>query len=68
MIELIGMVWGTTRKVAPLQANHSDYIERYFYGTLRECEIDETEFREHVNLSFKEIKGLYTAEKSQSNY
>ena len=56
VIELIGMVWGTTRKVAPLQANHSDYIERYFYGTLRECEIDETEFREHVNLSFEEIK------------
>lgn len=56
VIELIGIVWGTTRKVAPLQANHSDYIERYFYGTLRECEIDETEFREHVNLSFEEIK------------
>lgn len=56
VIELIGMVWGTTRKVAPLQANHIDYIERYFYGTLRECEIDETEFREHVNLSFEEIK------------
>lgn len=50
------MVWGRTRKVAPLQANHSDYIERYFYGTLRECEIDETEFRGHVNLSFEEIK------------
>ena len=43
VIELIGMVWGRTRKVAPLQANHSDYIERYFYGTLRECEIDETD-------------------------
>ena len=56
VIELIGLIWGTTRKVAPLQANHSDYIERYFYGTLRECEIDETEFREHVNLSFEEIK------------
>lgn len=56
VIELIGMVWGRTRKAAPLQANHSDYIERYFYGTLRECEIDETEFREHVNLSFEEIK------------
>lgn len=56
VIELIGMVWGRTRKVAPLQANHSDYIERYFYGTLRECEIDETEFRGHVNLSFEEIK------------
>ena len=56
VIELIGMVWGRTRKVAPLQANHCDYIERYFYGTLRECEIDETEFRGHVNLSFEEIK------------
>ena len=56
VIELMGMVWGENRKAAPLQANHSDYIERYFYGTLRECEIDETEFREHMNLSFEEIK------------
>ena len=56
VIELIGIVWGTTRKVAPLQANHRDYIERYFYGTLRECEIDETEFHKYVNLSFEEIK------------
>ena len=64
VIELIGMVWGTTRKVAPLQANHSDYIERYFYGTLRECEIDETEFREYVNLSFEEIKAYIQQKRS----
>ena len=56
VIELIGMVWGKTRKVAPLQANHNDYIGRYFYGTLREFEINETEFRKHINLSFEKIK------------
>ena len=30
VIELMEMVWGESRKVAPLQANHVDYIGRYF--------------------------------------
>ena len=56
VIELLMAVWGEMRPVAPLQANHADYLERYFYGTLRVIEIDEVEFREHMKLSFKEIK------------
>ena len=39
VIELIGMVWGRTRKVAPLQANHSDYIERYFMEHLENAKL-----------------------------
>ena len=56
VIELLRLVWDEARDAEVPQANHGDYIGRYFYGTLRECEIDETEFREHVNLSFEEIK------------
>lgn len=56
VIELMMVLWGDTREVNPLQANHGDYIGRYFFGTLREIEIDETEFRAHIVLPFEEIK------------
>lgn len=61
--ELILQLWGRSREAKPLQANHSDYIGRYFYRTLREIEIDETEFRAHIDLPFEEIK-LYLRDKS----
>ena len=54
--ELIQQLWGKSRKAEPLQANHRDYIGRYFYRTLREIEIDEAEFRAHIALPFEEIK------------
>lgn len=54
--ELILQLWGRSREAKPLQANHSDYIGRYFYRTLREIEIDEAEFRAHIGLPFEEIK------------
>lgn len=54
--ELIQQLWGKSRKAEPLQANHRDYIGRYFYRTLREIEIDEAEFRVHIALPFEEIK------------
>ncbi|MFC2382891.1 MAG: P-loop NTPase fold protein [Porphyromonas sp.] len=53
--ELIEQLWRKSRKAEPLQANHRDYIGRYFYRTLREVEIDETEFRAHIVLPFEEI-------------
>lgn len=53
--ELIEQLWRKSRKAEPLQANHRDYIGRYFYRTLREIEIDETEFRAHIVLPFEEI-------------
>jgi len=53
--ELIEQLWRKSRKAEPLQANHRDYIGRYFYRTLREIEIDETEFRTHIVLPFEEI-------------
>lgn len=49
---LINLLWGETRKEAPCQANHSFYIGRYFYGTLRVIEIDESEFHKHMSLPF----------------
>ena len=55
VIELMMVLWGDTREVNPLQANHGDYIGRYFYRTLREIEIDEAEFRAHIALLFEEI-------------
>lgn len=54
--ELVMALWGRSRTVAPLQANHIDYIGRYFYGTLCASEIDEGEFRRHIALPFDEIK------------
>ena len=54
--ELIQQLWGNSRKAEPLQANHRDYIGRYFYRTLREIEIDEAEFRAQIDLPFEEIK------------
>ena len=54
--ELILQLWGKSREAKPLQANHRDYIGRYFYRTLREIEIDEPEFRAHIALPFEEIK------------
>ena len=56
VIELMMVLWGDTREANPLQANHGDYIGRYFYRTLREIEIDEAEFRAHIALPFEEIK------------
>ena len=63
VIELMMVLWGETREVKPLQINHGDYIGRYFYGTLREMEIDEAEFRAHIVLQFEEIKS-YIKEKA----
>lgn len=54
--ELILQLWGRSREAKPLQANHRDYIGRYFYRTLREIEIDEAEFHAHIALPFEEIK------------
>ena len=53
--DLIQLLWGVSRKVGPLQANHRDYIGRYFYRTLRENEINEVEFCEHIARPFEEI-------------
>lgn len=53
--ELIEQLWRKSRKAESLQANHRDYIGRYFYRTLREIEIDETEFCVHIVLPFEEI-------------
>ena len=53
--DLIEQLWGKSRRVQPLQANHGDYIGRYFYGTLRENEINEVEFCAHITLPFEEI-------------
>lgn len=49
---LMDHLWGEDRRVVPLQANHSLYVERYFYGTLRAIEIDELEFHKHMSLPF----------------
>ena len=49
---LMTSLWGRHRRVAPRQANHQSYIGRYFYGTLRAIEIDESEFYEHMSLPF----------------
>lgn len=57
VIELMMALWVDTRRVNPLQANHGDYIRRYFYRTLCGSEIDEGEFRSHIALPFEEIKG-----------
>lgn len=54
--ELILQLWGRSREAKPLQANHRDYIGRYFYRTLREIEIDEAEFRAQIDLPFEKIK------------
>lgn len=54
--ELLLLLWGEARDAEVLQANHGDYIGRYFYGTLCASEIDETEFQKHIALPFEEIK------------
>lgn len=56
VIELMMALWLDTRRVNPPQANHGEYIRRYFYGTLCASEIDEGEFRRHIALPFDEIK------------
>ena len=56
VIELLTLVWDEARDAEVPQANHGDYIGRYFYGTLCASEIDETEFQEHITLPFEEIK------------
>lgn len=65
-LELIVILWDRKRRVLPLQANHRDYICRYFYRTLHEEEIDEGVFREYINLPFKEIKA-YIQQKHASH-
>ena len=57
---LMASLWGRDRRVAPPQANHQSYIGRYFYGTLRTIEIDESEFYEHMSPPFDTA---YTREK-----
>ena len=57
VIELLLLLWGEGRDAKALQANHGEYIRRYFYGTLCASEIDEGEFRRHIALPFEEIKG-----------
>lgn len=56
VIELLLLIWGENRDAKALQANHAEYIRRYFYGTLCASEIDEGEFRRHIALPFNEIK------------
>lgn len=56
VIELMEMVWGETRKVAPLQANHVDYIGRYFYRALSNVEIDDIAFHRHMDCPYQELK------------
>ena len=56
VIELLLLIWGEGRDAKALQANHGDYIRRYFYGTLWASEIDEGEFRKHIALPFDEVK------------
>lgn len=56
VIELMGIVWGETRKVAPLQANHVDYIGRYFYRALSNVEIDDVAFHRHMDCPYQELK------------
>lgn len=56
VIELLLLIWGEGRDAKALQANHGDYIRRYFYGTLWASEIDEGEFRRHIALPFDEVK------------
>ena len=56
VIELMGIVWGETRKVAPLQANHVDYIGRYFYRALSNVEIDDVAFHRHMDRPYQELK------------
>ena len=56
VIELMGIVWGETRKVAPLQANHVDYIGRYFYRALSNVEIDDIAFHRHMDCPYQELK------------
>lgn len=65
-LELLVLLWDRKRRVLPLQANHRDYICRYFYRTLHKGEIDENVFREYVNLPFKEVKS-YIQQKHASN-
>ena len=56
VIELMEMVWGESRKVAPLQANHVDYIGRYFYRALSNVEIDDIAFHRHMDCPYQELK------------
>ena len=56
VIELLLLIWGENRDAKALQANHAEYIRRYFYGTLCASEIDEGESRRYIALPFDEIK------------
>lgn len=56
VIELLLLIWGESRDAKALQANHGEYIRRYFYGTLWASEIDEGEFRRHIVLPLEEVK------------
>ena len=54
--ELVMALWSTSRIVAPLQANHIDYIGRYFYRVLREDEIDRGLLSKILSCPFDETK------------
>ena len=54
--ELVMALWSTSRMVAPLQANHIDYIGRYFYRVLREDEIDRGLLSKILSCPFDETK------------
>ena len=54
--ELVMALWSESRTVAPLQANHTDYIGRYFYRVLRHSEIDRGALRKTLSYPFDAIK------------
>mgnify|MGYP000905013091 CR=1 FL=1 len=54
--ELVMALWGRSRTVAPLQANHIDYIGRYFYRTLIDNEINRVALRKLLSRSLDAIK------------
>ena len=54
-LNLLNLLWGSERKSVYLQINYLDSIERYFYGTLRAIEIDDSEYRGSIALPFADI-------------
>lgn len=54
--ELVMALWSGSRGVAELQANHVDYIGRYFYRALRDDEIDLGSLCKLLSSPFEAIK------------
>ena len=54
--ELVMALWSESRTVAPLQANHIDYVGRYFYRVLRHNEIDRGLLRKNLSCPFDAVK------------